>query len=177
MKLIFICLVLIVAVVRESDGIHAHAEMYLAGTNDFIGTINLYEEKEAWGVIMTGFVNRLRPLAVLGFHVHSEPIGNNHNCTAGGVHFNPYNVSHGMPSDSVRHVGDLGNIEVNADGGAYIGLRDNVISLGFDKTRTVIGLPLMIHNLTDDGGHTGKGESNTTGNAGPRIACGTILIG
>ncbi|CAF1018480.1 unnamed protein product [Adineta steineri] len=65
MKFIFICLILIIAAVKEGDGIHAHAEMYLAGTNVFIGTINLYEEEEDWGVIMTGFVNRLRPLAVL----------------------------------------------------------------------------------------------------------------
>ncbi len=46
-------------------------------------------------------------------------------------------VSHGMSSDSIleRHVGDLGNID----------------------------LSLMIRNLTDDEGHTGRGESNTTG--------------
>jgi Cu-Zn family superoxide dismutase len=72
-------------------------------------------------------------------------------------------VSHGMPRDSQRHVGDLGNIETNPDGRAHIAMRDNVISIGFDKIRNVVGLPLMIHNLTDDGGHTGKGESNTTG--------------
>jgi Cu/Zn superoxide dismutase len=53
-------------------------------------------------------------------------------------------VYHGYPSDSVRHVGDLSNIKVNAYGGAYIGLVDDVISLGFNKTRTVINLPLMI---------------------------------
>jgi Cu-Zn family superoxide dismutase len=70
-----------------------------------------------------------------------------------------------MPDDPVlqRHVGDLGNIETNADGRAYAASVDHIISLGDDKTRNVIGLPLMIHNLTDDGGHTGKGESNTTG--------------
>ena len=74
-------------------------------------------------------------------------------------------VSHGMPRDSIldRHVGDLGNIEVNADGRATLDALDWIISLGSNKTRSVIGLPLMIHNLTDDGGHTGKGESNTTG--------------
>ncbi|CAF1179948.1 unnamed protein product [Didymodactylos carnosus] len=82
-----------------------------------------------------------------------------------------------MPRDPIRHVGDLGNIETNAGGGAYIAQRDDVISIGFDVTRNVIGLPIMIHNLTDDGGHTGKGESNTTGNAGARIACGTIRRG
>lgn len=62
-----------------------------------------------------------------------------------------------------RHVGDLGNIESDVNGRAYVGLVERVISLGSNSTRNVIGLPLMIHNLTDDGGHTGKGDSNTTG--------------
>jgi Cu-Zn family superoxide dismutase len=74
-------------------------------------------------------------------------------------------TSHGMPDDPIsqRHVGDLGNVETNADGRTWVALVDHVISLGDDKTRNVINLPLMIHNLTDDGGHTGKGESNATG--------------
>ncbi|CAF4066334.1 unnamed protein product [Rotaria sp. Silwood2] len=76
-----------------------------------------------------------------------------------------------------RHVGDLGNIETNVYGTAYVGLVDRVISVGFSNITNIIGLPLMIHSLTDDGGHTGKGESNTTGNADPRIACGTVLPG
>lgn len=70
-----------------------------------------------------------------------------------------------MPDDNLmqRHVGDLGNIETNDVGRAYVALLDRVISIEYNKTRNVVGLPLMIHNLTDDGGHTGKGESNTTG--------------
>ncbi|CAF1003151.1 unnamed protein product [Rotaria sordida] len=178
MKLVLPFLVLVAARVCGVDGAHAHADMYLAGTNDFIGTINFYEGQEAWGVVITGSVSRLRPLATLGFHIHSLPIGDNHNCTSGGAHFNPYNVSHGMQEDSVleRHVGDLGNIEVDADGIGHVVICDWVISLGFNKTRNVIDLPLMVHNLTDDGGHTGHGESDMTGNAGPRIACGTIRL-
>ncbi|CAF1106314.1 unnamed protein product [Rotaria sordida] len=178
MKLVLPFLVIVAVLVSGADGTRAHADMFLAGTNDFIGTIDFYEDPTPWGVFITGSVNRLRPLATLGFHIHSLPIGDNHNCTAGGAHFNPYNVSHGMPSDSIldRHVGDLGNIEVNADGRATLNALDWIISLGSNKTRSVIGLPLMIHNLTDDGGHSGRGESNTTGNAGPRIACGTIRL-
>ena len=74
-------------------------------------------------------------------------------------------TSHGMQEDALseRHVGDLGNIQTDVNGRAYVGLVERVISLGSNSTRNVIGLPLMIHNLTDDGGHTGKGESNTTG--------------
>jgi Cu-Zn family superoxide dismutase len=74
-------------------------------------------------------------------------------------------VSHGMPGDSLleRHVGDLGNIETNANGSVYIDFADPVISIVPNNTRYIVGLLVMIHNLTNDGGHTGKGESNTTG--------------
>jgi Cu-Zn family superoxide dismutase len=70
-----------------------------------------------------------------------------------------------MPSDPLlqRYLGDLGNIETNTYGTAYVALRDDISSMGYNKIRNVIGLLVMIHNLTNDGGHTGKGESNTTG--------------
>lgn len=65
MKLVLSFLILMVTFIREGDGIHAHAEMFLAGTNDFIGTINFNEQEQAWGVIISGYVNQLRPLATL----------------------------------------------------------------------------------------------------------------
>ncbi|CAF1406882.1 unnamed protein product, partial [Rotaria sordida] len=65
MKLVLHFLVLIAACACGADGAHAHADMYLAGTNDFIGTINFYEGQEAWGIVITGSVSRLRPLATL----------------------------------------------------------------------------------------------------------------
>jgi Cu-Zn family superoxide dismutase len=70
-----------------------------------------------------------------------------------------------MPRDPIleRHVGDLGNIETDENGRTYVALVDHIISLEFNNKTNVIGLPLMIHNLTDDGGHTSKGESSTTG--------------
>jgi len=40
---------------------------------------------------------------------------------------------------------------------------DGILSLGYNNKTNIIGLSLMIHNLIDDGGHTGKAESNTTG--------------
>ena len=65
MKVVFGFFILI-TVVSEVNSIHAHAEMYLANTNIFIGTVNLYEaDGEDWGVVISGSVNRLRPSASL----------------------------------------------------------------------------------------------------------------
>ena len=66
MRVAFSSLILLVFVLgAEADRTHANAQMFLAGTNDSIGTVNFYLEEEAWGVVITGSVDRLRPLATL----------------------------------------------------------------------------------------------------------------
>ncbi|MCL4118655.1 UNVERIFIED_CONTAM: hypothetical protein GTU68_053790, partial [Idotea baltica] len=51
----------------------------------------------------------------LGFHIHTYGVVDNDCITAGG-HYNPRNSSHGGPESRKRHVGDLGNIEVDKFG-------------------------------------------------------------
>ena len=44
-----------------------------------------------------------------GFHIHMD--GNlGGSCAKAGAHYNPFNMTHGGPDASTRHVGDLGNI-------------------------------------------------------------------
>ncbi|VDD95806.1 unnamed protein product [Enterobius vermicularis] len=46
-----------------------------------------------------------------GFHIHEKgDIANS--CLNAGPHFNPTQQVHGGQHDAIRHVGDLGNIEV-----------------------------------------------------------------
>jgi Cu-Zn family superoxide dismutase len=105
-----------------------------------------------------------------GFHIHVAG-----NCADGGKsaggHYNPDEVKHGdLLKDGFEgaHAGDLGNLEVGPDGtGAF----DKVLP-GLTLTvgrYPVGGRALILHGAPDDFGQP-------TGNAGARIACGTIRV-
>jgi len=83
-------------------------------------------------------------------------------------------VTHGAPEDTVRHVGDLGNVQANAEGEATINITDSIISL--TGTHSILGRSIVIHSGEDDLGKGDSPLSSTTGNSGDRLACGVIGI-
>lgn len=108
-----------------------------------------------------------------GLHVHA--LGDLSNaCLGSGAHFNPFVLTHGFPTNNTRHVGDLGNVFADASGVVTADFVDSVISLR-DATRSIVGRSVMLHASPDDGGLGGFPDSLTTGHAGARIACGTIV--
>ncbi|CAG8721646.1 19503_t:CDS:10, partial [Cetraspora pellucida] len=106
-----------------------------------------------------------------GFHVHE--FGDNTNgCTSAGEHYNPFNKTHGAPTDENRHLGDLGNLTVSEDGTVKTQIKDNQITL--TGPNSVVGRSVVVHVGADDFGKGGHELSLKTGNSGPRIACGII---
>lgn len=87
---------------------------------------------------------------------------------------NPHNKTHGAPSDSERHVGDLGNFKTDAQGNAEGTVSDKHIKL--IGPESVLGRTVVVHAGTDDLGKGENEESKKTGNAGARPACGVIGI-
>ncbi|KAK2580569.1 hypothetical protein KPH14_007693 [Odynerus spinipes] len=136
------------------------------------GTLHFEQAGASKPVKVTGEVSGLKK-GLHGFHVHE--FGDNTNgCTSAGAHFNPNGKEHGGPTDAVRHVGDLGNIEAGDDGVAKVNITDQVIQLLGEHN--VVGRTLVVHADPDDLGKGGHELSKTTGNAGARIACGVIGI-
>ena len=90
---------------------------------------------------------------------------------AAGTHYNPEKTPHGLfTKDGLQkaHVGDMGNLDVGADG---LGKTDRVlpgVSLSLGRYN-VAGRSVILHEKEDDFGQP-------TGNAGGRIGCGEILL-
>ena len=50
-------------------------------------------------------------------------------CNSSGGHYNPNHMDHGAPEDTIRHVGDLGNVNSDSSGTVSLYISDKQISL------------------------------------------------
>lgn len=100
-----------------------------------------------------------------GFHIHEFGDCRAADGTSAGGHFNPAGNDHGAPTDEMRHMGDMGNIEANEEGMSTVSYVDGTITL-----EEILGRGIIIHAGEDDL------TSQPTGAAGGRIACGVIGI-
>ncbi len=103
-----------------------------------------------------------------GFHIHEFGDCSATDATSAGGHYNPFENNHGAPADEDRHVGDLGNLVADTEGKAHYERTDSLVKL--NGVFSVIGRSVIVHAGEDDF------ESQPTGNAGARIACGVIGI-
>ncbi|HYM47561.1 MAG TPA: superoxide dismutase family protein [Burkholderiaceae bacterium] len=105
---------------------------------------------------------------IKGWHIHEKSDCSDPKAMSAGSHFNPRAHTHGGPTDSVRHAGDLGNLVFNDRGSATINATIGGLSVSRDKPDGIIGRALIIHMDQDDL------KTDPTGNAGGRAACGVI---
>ena len=130
------------------------------------GNIQLEETPE--GLKVTAEVQGASP-GKHGFHFHENGSCAEEGSAAGG-HFNPDHAAHGLLTQggfSGAHAGDMGNIEIGADG---TGKLETVLP-GLNLTEgkyNVTGKAVIFHEKEDDFGQP-------TGNAGGRIGCGVIM--
>ncbi|XP_026826689.1 superoxide dismutase [Cu-Zn], chloroplastic isoform X2 [Ooceraea biroi] len=143
-----------------------------ATVKNVTGNLKIVQSVANGPVTITGTIRGLTE-GLHGFHVHEKGDMSN-GCLSTGAHFNPENVTHGAPEDTVRHVGDLGNIQANSDGEAIVNITDNIISL--TGSNSILGRTIVVHSGEDDLGKGNTTASSSTGNAGDRLACGIIGI-
>ncbi|MBD3163024.1 MAG: superoxide dismutase family protein [Candidatus Eisenbacteria bacterium] len=119
------------------------------------------------GVRVHAEVEGLTP-GLHGFHVHEKGDCSAPDAGSAGGHFAPHGNPHGAPDDlpTERHVGDLGNLNADSTGVARYDRIDMVISL--EGENSIVDKAVIVHSGEDDL------ESQPTGDAGARVACGVI---
>lgn len=134
--------------------------------NEIAGVVTFTQTDE--GVRVEATVSGLEAESRHGFHIHQYGDCRAPDGTSAGGHFNPEDVEHGAPTADIRHVGDLGNLPANAQGTADVDFVDTHVQL--NGPNSVLGRGVIVHAGTDDF------ESQPTGDAGSRLACGVIGV-
>jgi Cu-Zn family superoxide dismutase len=145
---------------------HAVAVLHPTAGNKCQGTVRFVQEAE--GVKVVAHLEGLNPGQKHAFHIHQfGDCSSNDGMSAGG-HYNPENHPHGLPTNEMRHAGDLGNLAADNEGKVHYEITVKNISIAGTKA-PIIGRGVIVHAKVDDG-------SQPVGNAGGRIACGVIGV-
>jgi Cu-Zn family superoxide dismutase len=121
------------------------------------------------GVRIVADLEGLAPNSKHGFHIHQYGDCSAPDATSAGGHFDPAGTGHhGGPTDAVRHAGDMGNVDADANGKVHHELVLDGITVD-GAHAPILGLGVIVHAKADDFGQP-------VGNAGGRIGCGVIGV-
>jgi Cu-Zn family superoxide dismutase len=83
-------------------------------------------------------------------------------------HWNPTNEAHGKWGSAAYHSGDIGNVQLDAQGSGAVTISSDRWTIGGDDKTNILGRAVIVHSGVDDY------KTQPTGNAGSRIGCGVI---
>lgn len=150
-------------------GEKATAEMKNRDGKD-LGSINIVETNS--GVLLRIHLKGLPP-GPHGFHLHDNKTCEGDFASAGAI-YNPLGAKHGFLNDEGPMAGDLPNLFANAQGEVDLDLLSPFVTLNKEAEESIFdsdGTSLVIFDKADDY------VSEPEGNAGNRIACGSLVIG
>ncbi len=148
----------------------ADARLEAVGGRPIAGAVRLYETEAGVRIIVT--VERAQE-GLYGVHVHEKGDCSDPKQGSMGAHFAPSSHEHALPSEGGdRHLGDLGNIEVGADGSGRLELTVPSATLRPGDARSFLGKAAVLHEQADMGR-----RSQPAGGSGLPIACGVIEPG
>ncbi|MGB3454434.1 MAG: superoxide dismutase family protein [Moheibacter sp.] len=127
------------------------------------GTVTFFQKDGE--VTMTVKASGLTP-GLHAIHLHEKADCSAPDFTSTGGHWNPAGSDHGRWGAEHFHMGDIGNLNADADGNAAMLFITDKWCIGCkDASKNIIGKGVIIHDTLDDF-HT-----QPTGNAGGRVGC------
>lgn len=145
----------------------AVAELHGRADTEIQGWV-LVKEKEGEVMIEAHVENA--PAGAHGLHIHEVGDCSAEDFTSAGGHFNPTDAVHACPDAEEHHAGDLGNLEIGEDGLIHAELFSTMLTVA-EGPASVIGRAVILHEKADDC------ETQPTGDAGSRLACGVFELG
>lgn len=101
-------------------------------------------------------------------HLHEKGDCSSEDGESAGAHWNPKGHDHGHLENPPAHLGDIGNLEVDAEGRGRLSFSTIYWTVGTKTGNDIIGKAIVIHESEDDF------TSQPAGNSGKRIACGVV---
>lgn len=144
------------------------AQVSLAGASGSAVQGELTLTASDGGVSIAGDINGLAPSTEHGIHVHETGDCSAPDAKSAGGHFNPGNMDHGAPSSPVHHLGDIPNIQSNAEGHATVNAMISGATLRDGGANDLVGKAVIVHAKPDDY------KTQPSGDSGDRIACGVV---
>ena len=134
--------------------------------NSVSGTVNFVQKGEV--MLVEAKITGLKPNGTHGIHIHEKGNCSAADASSAGAHFNPSSAQHGGHNSPIRHGGDLGNLQADANGYAQASIEVSGISLSATETNSIVGRAVVVHGGPDDL------RSQPAGSSGARVACGLI---
>ena len=144
---------------QAKASIEARSGSTLTGTATFTAVA-------AGGVAVHVHIEKAPP-GTHGLHIHEKGDCSDPEAKSAGGHVNPGGMPHAGPKDPKHHAGDLGNIEIRADGTGDLDIVSDMLTVK-PGPNSVIGRSVVFHEKADDL------TTQPTGNAGGRLGCGVI---
>lgn len=137
--------------------------------NGIIGEVTCQNIKT--GIKISALFTKL-PAGKHGFHIHRQGDLRGKGCAGACEHFHvgppaPHGDAPRSGSNRPRHTGDLGNIQIGANGKAF----EQEYILDGIQCSDLWGRALIVHADEDDLGKGNHADSITTGHSGARIGC------
>jgi Cu-Zn family superoxide dismutase len=136
-------------------------------TGATVGHVNAVQAKKGVSFIVTA--KGLQP-GLHGIHIHSVGRCDAPDFKTAGGHFAYPGQMHGFENPKGPHLGDIPNLNINADGTGYMKFHTDLVTLksGDNSLLKAGGTSIIIHASQDDQ------KTDPSGNSGGRIACAVL---